>query len=457
MNKRFWVAAALLALVAFIIPIEHKYDKIFRFFSLTLIPEGLEISNNFEKKIYFYVSDLIAIALTIIGLSWFKIPFRRFFGHPLWIIFLCAFGSILASPFVHYPIPYFRLIQLSTPLLLFSFLANAFSEEERSRVMRIIFFSIVIAGVFQSIIGIAQYFHEAPLGLRLLGESNTPSTILIQDGSRWIFDRLFAVSTSGCTKMRAAGTFPHANVLGGFLVLSILMTYSLILQSQKRKWVLLWTLPLQLFALYLTYSRSALFAWGIGTVIWFGLVGFKERSVRILAGTMTLLVFAGGALLYQQILDRGGVFNYNAVAKGSDAIRLFHQNLSWKIMKDNPVLGLGFTQYSEQAPAYLPESADAYTRSTGPHNVFLFLACETGLISLCAFLFFLLNRIRGLFSTPNTLEKASLAACFFAFLFISCCDFYPILFQQGKLMFFLILGLLALLENRKSGKVVLYG
>lgn len=57
----FYFVISLLILLFFAIPIEHKYDKLFRFFSLTLIPSGLELPKNFESKIYFYMSDFIGL------------------------------------------------------------------------------------------------------------------------------------------------------------------------------------------------------------------------------------------------------------------------------------------------------------------------------------------------------------------------------------------------------------
>src|SRR5690242_8498642 len=138
MDKKFKVGAALLALLTFTIPFEHKYDKLFRFFSLTLIPEGLHVSPSYGKLIYFYPSDWIGLALCFLGLFWFRIPLRKFFGHPLWIVWLCAALSIYLSPFSHYPIPYLRLWQLFTPIALFSFLAFAFHEKERPRLTQIL-------------------------------------------------------------------------------------------------------------------------------------------------------------------------------------------------------------------------------------------------------------------------------------------------------------------------------
>jgi len=92
---------------------------------------------------------------------------------------------------------------------------------------------------------------------------------------------------------------------------------------------------------------------------------------------------------------------------------------------------------------YLPIDTPAYERSTAPHNMFLFLACETGLISLGALLSLIGMLLWRALRAPMTVEIATFTAILIGFLFIGCCDFYPILFQQGKLMFFLVAGLLA--------------
>src|SRR3990167_7747513 len=111
-----------IVLLVFLIPFEHKYDKLFRFVSLTLIPEGLELSKSFDKKIYFYLSDLIVLTISCLALFKKEISLKPFFFHPLWIVFLAAIVSILASPFFNYPLPYIRLLQLFTPFALYSYL-----------------------------------------------------------------------------------------------------------------------------------------------------------------------------------------------------------------------------------------------------------------------------------------------------------------------------------------------
>lgn len=447
--KKFSFAAALLVLIALAVPFEHKYDKLFRFFSLTLIPQSLEISKSYDKKIYFYVSDLIALTLLFVGLLWFKIPWKHFFRNPLWIVFICATFSIAVSPFAHYAVAYIRLLQLLTPIILFSFLSTAFTDEERPKIIRLILSTLVAAALFQTSVAIAQYLTQAPLGLRLLGESTTFS--FLPSGKRWIFDRIDIPDEL----MRASATFPHANVFGGFIAFSLLASYGLIMRAKKGKIVLSLTLPFQFFALMVSYSRSALFGWALGSAFWFAVALFKKQRVQFLALTMAFSVATSLFLLYDPLSRRGGVVNYNSVVQISDQIRVEHQNLAWKIIKHNPFFGLGFNQFSERVGPYFLPGTDPDTRGTAPHNIFLFLACETGLISFAAFLFFAVFLLLKALLSPISIESATLTAIFIAFLFIGCCDFYPILFQQGKLMFFSVAGLLAGAVRKKNHSLLL--
>jgi O-antigen ligase len=434
MSKKSIVVAFILGVIAFIIPIEHKYDKLFRFFSLSLIPEGLEVSKQYEKKIYFYISDLLAI----FACFWSGLSLRKWLFNPLWLIWLCALFSIALSPFSHYPIPYFRLLQLLTPFLVCSLISHS---EEPLKLTRILLISIVSAALFQTGIAITQYFHQAPLGLRLLGETNQTSIFYVKDGARWLFDSLLGRKLENPVIMRAAGTFPHANVLGGFLVFSLLATYYLSIKNKK--W--LFALPLQFFAMALSYSRSALFAWGLATAVWF----FFNRH-RALFAIVALSFLISSTLLSEQYFQRGGVVNYNSWVQNSDNVRKVQQQTGLEIVKDHFLFGVGFTQFSERASSYFQNELPSYIKVTAPHNIFLFLACETGLISLVALLSFLFYRIWSFLKAPITAESSLFFALTLGFLFIGLCDFYPILFQQGRLMFFMILGCLTLHTKTKE-------
>lgn len=436
MSKKTILYAILLGLLAFLIPIEHKYDKWFRFYSLTLIPDGLFVSGQYEKKLYFYVSDFLVLALTAFA---FRIKWLR---NPLWIVWVCALCSIAASPFALYPVAYCRLLQLFTPIALASFLINV---EEPRKITQVVLMCIVCAALFQTAVAIGQYFHQGPLGLRILGETNQMSVFGTADGSRWALDPLFGTRAASTTLIRASGTFPHANVFGGFMVFAILATYYL--SGAKRIWLA--TLPFQVFALALSFSRAALFAWAIGTILWLLLVRQQRPTMAMAAFGFCLTA----VLLYSPYSYRGGVVNYNQLSRDSDDTRKIQLQTGLHIVQDHPWLGLGFTQFTERAGPYFAADAPIRVKETAPHNIFLFLACETGLISLGALLAFLAGAVWKSFRAPKTAETALFLSLLAAFLFIGLCDFYPLLFQQGRLMFFLIASLLV--ANAKPGVVKL--
>jgi O-antigen ligase len=147
-------------------------------------------------------------------------------------------------------------------------------------------------------------------------------------------------------------------------------------------------------------------------------------------------------ILYEQIVHRGGIVNYNALAQGSDTMRIRYQNVALQILRDHLFNGAGFQQLSICALKYVKNDPN-YVPESGTHNIYLHLAAETGIISLFAFLLFIATMLRKALGAPFHPLTVSLTAIFIAFLFIGLCDFYPILLQQGKVMFFLTAGLLA--------------
>lgn len=439
------LSLCFLSFLTFSIPIEHKYDKLFRFFSLTLIPPHVSLPSFFERKIYFYPSDLLAFVFFFMACFSVRIPLSRFFfargSCYLWIIFFCTFLSILFSPLSHYPILYIRLLQFFTPLVLFSFLTHGFPAEESPKLTTLLFGCMIAAAIIQAGIAIAQYAIQGPLHLRLLSEPKIFSGFSMSKGSPWLFT--LHSSSEPIWVIRPSGTFPHANVLGGFLSVSILASYSFFSRPHWKKFFQ-FLIPFLFFAMCLTFSRSAFFSWILGTLLWFGLHLKTPTSpaLRSVGVNVLLSLFLSLILLHEPIIHRGGIFNYNSLVQGSDALRIRYQNVALQVIKDHPFFGAGFHQLSLCSPKYI-ENDPTYPTEGATHNIYLHLAAETGLFSLAAFLLFIFSLFWAVSQTPFTPQVASLIAMWTAFLFIGICDFYPLLFQQGKLSFFLIAGLLA--------------
>ncbi len=122
----------------------------------------------------------------------------------------------------YYDIALYRSFKLLELFLLFIYIKQRFYWFGAFRLFVLIF----ITGIFQSIIGILQYFYQHSLGLKLLGESvlapniNNVAKIIIDN------DRV----------IRAYGTFPHPNVFAAFLILSIFSGIWLLL-SFKSAWI----------------------------------------------------------------------------------------------------------------------------------------------------------------------------------------------------------------------------
>lgn len=453
-NKSFWIVSSLFSLLFFFIPMEHKYDKLFRFYSLTLIPHNLSLPAYFDKKIYFYLSDLLALFL----FGWVLTYLRKnsLTKESLFLIgfLFCAFTSVCFSPFANYPIGYWRLLHLFTPIALFCTLSSRWISQ---RVLFPVFsWSLFSSGLVQAVIALTQYFSQKPLGLRLLGEQPLTAKIHIPNGRIWLFDHISQIYQSGANKAvyRALGTMPHPNVLGGLFVISLLTTTHFFLE--KRSWRI-WLIPchlLQLMALATTYSRSALFAYLLATLIYVSWNRLRNRQA--IRSTLFLVCISGmltATLFSEQYLHRGGVVNYTNTSRQSDQERLFYQSVALNMIQSHPFLGVGFGQFSLRAPAFLPKGVDPQSAISATHNIYLMIATETGLLSLFLFLSWAALLLSRSFRSIER-DTGLLFSLFVAFLFIGLFDFYPILFQQGKLLFFSIAGLLGAKASSKKRHMI---
>jgi O-antigen ligase len=200
-----------------------------------------------------------------------------------------------------------------------------------------------------------------------------------------------------------------------------------------------------IFAMTTTYSRSAFFGLLIGTGLWillriFSKEPFPTRSILLLLiGSFSIV----GFLFQEQIIQRGGMVNSNKFSEDSDNVRLSYQLLAFRMISDNPLTGVGYGQFNIHSPKYMAPNQNPAMNRSATHNIYLLLASETGLLSLFAYLSFIGLLLWKSIRSPQTPLISILTAIFFAFLFIGGCDFYLLLFQQGRIMFFLVTGLLA--------------
>jgi O-antigen ligase len=250
--------------------------------------------------------------------------------------------------------------------------------------------------------------------------------------------------------MRASGTFTHPNILGGFLLFSIFLNYYLLLKEQSnwKRFLANAVLLLQFAALGVTFSRSALFACGLSTLLFLFLqyvyarknedLLSKSRLKKIVLVLTIALAFVF-CLFYPTLRDRGGILNRNEVVKHADEERVAYQEVALKIVKANPLLGVGFNHFKVGLKEQSPEISQKLTHQV--HNIYALIASEEGVIGLVCFLLFLASLLRAALKNLSPFSMTVLSL-FIGLLFIGFCDFYLIHHVQGKVIFFTTAALL---------------
>jgi putative inorganic carbon (HCO3(-)) transporter len=212
---------------------------------------------------------------------------------------------------------------------------------------------------------------------------------------------------------RVRGTFDHPNPFSIYLTMLIVMGVALVLKVQRRsvKLLLLGAIGVSGSFLLLTYTRSAWIATLAGLLV----VAFYQgkRLVPIMGFAVVLVV-----LLVPSVAERFSDLSTETTESGAAGNSLVWRFEYWQQaleLSENPIAGVGLRT--------VQASTDV---SKEPHNDFIRVYVETGLIGLSAYLWFLVSLARGarrsIRNTRAPLEHAvavGFAGCLAAFLLLS--------------------------------------
>jgi len=186
---------------------------------------------------------------------------------------------------------------------------------------------------------------------------------------------------------RMFGVFLDPNFAGVFFVLSLIYLISLLLQGTKIKqwkWAFLASIAgLNLIAVYLTYSRTALIALVIGILI----LSFYKINKRILTVVLMLLFLL--VLVIPKSFKTEGTNLFRSV---SIEQRIKSGEVAFSIFKDNPIFGVGFDayRYYQKSHGYLGgQYWDVTHAGSGADNSYLFILATTGIVGFTAYLYLL--------------------------------------------------------------------
>lgn len=343
-----------------------------------------------------------------------------------------------------------------------------------------VFTGLLAGAVWSSLIGIIQSLLQKSIGgvMWLVGERRlAPDApgIAISDIclSRVAWGRFF--TRSGCTPiLRAYSTFPHPNVLGGYLsatltwiyfickhrhiyVSEISRRYQVVRHKSRLLYVILGSSALVIgICMVLTFSRSAWIAAVFG-VLYFMLRGkqpdndknrihgnpkFQVLSGRrnILFLTIIIFIFGTGLLIRPDL-------------KGESAIeRRFMIRQSIAVWLKSPLTGVGFGQYIRNISGI--SGSQTVLQIQPVHNIYLLFLAESGILGYL-FVWWYAFRIFRSGDLHTGLNRSLLPAAiiFGQILLIGMLDHYFLTLQQGQMMLILFSALTVNSLHRSPGSV----
>ena len=219
---------------------------------------------------------------------------------------------------------------------------------------------------------------------------------------------------------RLFSVFLDPNFAGIFFALFIL--FLLNLYEKKKQPQLLYLLGIVLFALFLTYSRTAYLGVGIGI----GIYAYLEKKKKILISFVLGAVGIGILFLPSFATDNTSLFR---VASSVSRIESFKQGV--EIAKDHLLFGVGFNAYKYAIESYgfLEKTDVLYNHSeNGNSNSYLFVLVTTGIGGFLSYLFFLYQVGRQYLMQKKSYLFASLVVLLIGGLFNNALFYTPFLF-----------------------------
>lgn len=287
----------------------------------------------------------------------------------------------------------------------------------KQKTSSIIFF-LSIGVLYSSIIAIAQFVLQKSIGgpLWFLGERTFSN--LMPGIAQFNVCKPFS---STCTLvLRAYGTLPHPNVLGGYIAVMLPLV---IHQLRHRKIFYLATLLAGITALVMTFSRSAWIAclFGTGIVLYarppVGSAIWKQSKAYFSAifASMVIIIFIAGTTGFHD---------------ESVVVREALNNSAISMFTESPLVGKGLGNFLVALPANLPSRQIYFLQPV--HNIYLLVLAETGVVGLALFIWM----IWKIFKSKKTIIRYSL----FIILLLGLVDHYPLTLQQGQLLLTILLS-----------------
>ncbi len=383
---------------------------------------------NYHLAVMVYLTDLI---LMVCFLAWGIFDRPKFHVKRLFWLILAFFIVNLLSLFYvkHLDLGLYKALISLLSLILVLYIWVVFrSRVQFLRAFWIIFFS----SITQAIIGLGQFHVQRGLRLGFLGEYIAP---LGTSG-------LSTVSYGTEKLIRAYGTMPHPNVLGGFLVFGLFMALFLISRETKlRQFLVSCGTVLITLGIFVTFSRQAWLGAGIGYLGFLIYLVWQKEWRKSLIIAIIGLVSCGTILLAGHSYLSSRVLNSDSRAVTD---RVSFNQMGVELLKQHPILGVGVGNYVPALQNLVKLESWQYQPA---HNILIFTGAELGIVGLIIFLLLIREFFCRVSKAKAGTLRFGLVLLGATVLILGQFDHYFVTIEQGRLVFWTVFGLMAALPN----------
>lgn len=410
------VAEWLLVAVMLVLPLQTRY----------IIAQGAINDGAWEYgTISFYAVDVFillflffAAGIIVLSQQYHRLPLHVSIG--LFFLLITFFSMSFA---INRAVALFWFWKLAEGVALFIALALLPLRK------KFVAWALMLAGAAEALYGFTQFLIQHI-------DSSTFFGIAAQDPAT---HGVSVIETLAGRVLRAYGTFPHPNILAGFLAVTIVvgfLWYVTLRPSWLRVMVAV-SVSLASLGLWLTFSRQAFFAVGVVLAIIIFITFFrqhffpKEMTAAAICVLLPMMIFS---LLFPTLITTRVVGNTRLEIQSREQ-RSALRSESMELLKTQWLTGGGIGNYTAQVyerdrAQHAERDADDYQPV---HNIYLLVLNELGLFGLATFVFFIISVVAHA-TMPWRAAFATLAI-------VGLFDHYLWSLHVGILFFWLIAGL----------------
>lgn len=241
---------------------------------------------------------------------------------------------------------------------------------------------------------------------------------------------------------RVSSFFKDELILGSYLSRLIPLLFGLCLIFYENKKKLFYFLSFFLFSsseilTFLSGERSAFFYTNLSCVFLIILLS-KYNYLRLLSYLVSIIIIVALVFILptskeriiDQTISQTGILTEEKVIFSTEHNQIY--NTGWRLLKDNIFLGIGPNNFKKECKKYVAEDPKIYRCSSHPHNTYLEIFVETGIVGFLAVIglffflcFYLLKQLISKISKKYSKDFSNFQLCLLLCFFISLFPFIP--------------------------------